>query len=97
MTAGEAAPENVPTEKATADRDAAHDSPIVRTGDVVQSGPAMDMNDTSTSEKIDGIVAQTRADHAADGPERIAEVLRQRLSQAGIDLTDDEITELSQG
>jgi len=92
MTSGDPA-----YEKASADRDAAHDSPIVRTGDVVQNEPAMDMNDTSTSEKVDGIVAQTRADHAADGPERIAEVLRQRLSEAGIDLTDDEIAELARG
>jgi hypothetical protein len=97
MTSGEAAHENTPTEKATAERDAAHDSPIVRTGDVVQTEPAMDMNETTTSEKIDGIVVQTRADHGIDGPERIAEVLRQRLSQAGIDLTDDQIDELAQG
>lgn len=88
-------PSDPAQEKAAANRDEAHDSPIVRTGDVVQSEPAMDMNETTTSAKVDGIVAQTRADHDADGPERIAEVLRQRLAQAGIDLTDDEITELA--
>ncbi len=92
MTSGDPA-----HEKAMPDRDAAHDSPIVRTGDAVQNAPAMDMNDTTTSERVDGIVAQTRADHASDGTERIAEVLRQRLSQAGIDLTDDEVAELAQG
>jgi hypothetical protein len=84
-------------DKAMPDRDAAHDSPIVRTGDVVQNAPAMDMNDTTTSERVDGIVAQTRADHAADGQERIIEVLKQRFDQAGIELTDDEVAELARG
>jgi hypothetical protein len=69
----------------------------VNPDDAVQSEPAMDMNQTTTTEKIDGIVAQTRADHIADGPERIVEVLRQRLSEAGIDLTDDEIAERARG
>jgi hypothetical protein len=69
----------------------------VNPDDAVQSEPAMDMNQTTMSEKIDGIVAQTRADHSADGPERIVEVLRQRLSEAGIDLTDDEIAERARG
>ncbi len=63
----------------------------------VQGEPAMEMNDTTSSEKIDGIVAQTRADHAADGPERIAEVLRQRFAEAGIHLSDDEVSRLAQG
>lgn len=95
MTSGESAHDNTPTEKAMAERDAAHDSPIVRTGDVVQTEPAMDMNETSTSEKIDGIVVQTRADHAADGHDRIVEVLKQRLDQAGIEMSDDEIARLA--
>lgn len=84
-------------EKATANRDEAHDSPIVRAGDDVQTQPAMDMNDTTTSEKIDGIVVQTRADHAADGPDRIAEVLRQRFADAGIAVSDDEVSRLAHG
>ncbi|WP_458042557.1 MULTISPECIES: hypothetical protein [Bacteria] len=95
MTSGESAHDNTPTEKATAERDSAHDSPIVRTGDVVQTEPAMDMNDTSTSEKIDGIVVQTHADHAADGQDRIIEILKQRLDQVGIDMSDDEIAQLA--
>lgn len=65
------------------------------TDDGVQAEPAMEMNETTTSEKVDGIVAQTRADHAADGPERIAEVLRQRFAEAGIDLSDDEVSRLA--
>lgn len=66
-------------------------------GDEIQNEPAMEMNETTTSEKIDGIVAQTRADHATDGADRIADVLRQRFADAGIDLSDDEISRLAQG
>jgi len=95
MTSGESAHDNTPTEKATAERDAAHDSPIVRTGDVVQTEPAMDMNDTSTAEKIDGIVVQTRADQAVVGQDRMFEILKQRLDQAGIEMSDDEIVQLA--
>lgn len=62
-----------------------------------QNEHAMDLNETTTSERIDGIVAQTRADHAADGPDRIAEVLRQRFTEAGIDVSDDEVSRLAQG
>ncbi|HAQ59905.1 MAG TPA: hypothetical protein DCR63_05775, partial [Microbacterium sp.] len=61
---------DLPEGTARPDRDEAHDSPIVRTGDTVQTGPAMDMNDKTASEKVDGIVVQTRADHGPDGPER---------------------------
>ncbi|MDO8383319.1 MAG: hypothetical protein Q7T17_10115 [Microbacterium sp.] len=96
MTSGESAHDNTPTEKATAERDAAHDSPIVRTGDVVQTEPAMDMNDTSTAEKIDGIVVQTRADQAVVGQDRMFEILKQRLDQAGIEMSDDEIAKLAE-
>ena len=59
--------------------------------------PAMDLNDTSTSEKIDGIVVQTHADHAADGQDRIIAVLKQRFDQAGIEVSDDEIVRLAKG
>ena len=42
-----------------------------------------------------GIVAQTRQDVGTEPVERIADVLRQRLEQSGIDLPDDEIEELA--
>ena len=57
--------------------------------------PAMAQNNASEVDKVAGIVAQTRNDHAATEPERVPEVLRQRLEQAGIDLPDAEIDELA--
>jgi hypothetical protein len=44
---------------------------------------------------VAGIVAQTRQDVGTDPVERIADVLRQRLEQSGIDLPEDEIEELA--
>ena len=57
--------------------------------------PAMSQNDASEIDKVAGIVAQTRADVGTEPVERIAEVLRQRLEQSGIDLPEDEIEELA--
>lgn len=57
--------------------------------------PAMAQNDASEVEKVTGIVVQTRADVGTEPVDRIAEVLRQRLEQAGIDLPDDDIRELA--
>ncbi|TDN91811.1 hypothetical protein [Microbacterium sp. BK668] len=60
-----------------------------------QSLPAMSQNNASDVEKISGIVVQTRDDMAATQPERVYDVLKQRLEQAGIDLPDSEIQELA--
>ena len=57
--------------------------------------PAMSQNDASDLEKVTGLVAQTRADVGTESVERIAEVLRQRLEQAGIDLPDSDVEELA--
>ena len=57
--------------------------------------PAMSQNDASEVDKVAGIVAQTRQDVGTDPVERIADVLRQRLEQSGIDLPEDEIEELA--
>ena len=57
--------------------------------------PAMSQNDASAIDKVSGIVAQTRADVGTESADRIAEVLRQRLEQAGVDLPDDEVRELA--
>ena len=57
--------------------------------------PAMSQNNASEIDKVAGIVAQTRNDLAATEPERVPDVLRQRLEQAGIDLPDAEIEELA--
>jgi hypothetical protein len=57
--------------------------------------PAMSQNDASDLEKVTGVVAQTRADVGTEPVERIAEVLRQRLEQSGIDLPDSDVEELA--
>jgi len=57
--------------------------------------PAMSQNNASEIDKVAGIVAQTRNDLAATEPERVPEVLRERLQQSGIDLPDAEIEELA--
>lgn len=57
--------------------------------------PAMSQNDASGLEKVTGIVAQTRADVGTEPVERIAEVLRQRLDQSGVDLPDSDVEELA--
>jgi hypothetical protein len=58
--------------------------------------PAMSQNDASTIDKVSGIVAQTRSDVGIESTERIAEVLRQRFEQSGIDLPDADVDELAQ-
>lgn len=57
--------------------------------------PAMSQNNATEVEKVSGIVAQTRGDVGTEPLERIAEVLRQRLTQAGVDLPDDDVDELA--
>lgn len=60
-----------------------------------QDEPLLAQNETTASEKIDGIVAQTRADLGDDSANRYGEVLRQRFSDTGIDLTDEQINDLA--
>lgn len=57
--------------------------------------PAMAQNNASNLEKVAGIVAQTRADVATMPFDRIVEVLRERLSQAGVELPDSDVQELA--
>lgn len=57
--------------------------------------PAMAQNDAPAIDKVAGIVVQTRADVGTEPVDRITEVLRQRLEQAGIDLPDHDIEELA--
>lgn len=57
--------------------------------------PAMSQNNASDVDKVAGIVAQTRADVGTESLDRIAEVLRQRLDQSGIDLPDGDVQELA--
>jgi hypothetical protein len=55
----------------------------------------MAQNDATQIDKVSGIVAQTRQDVGTEPIERVADVLRQRLSDSGIDLPDDEVRELA--
>lgn len=57
--------------------------------------PAMSQNDATALDKVSGIVVQTRADVGTKSQKRIAEVLRQRLEQAGVDLPDADVEELA--
>lgn len=59
-------------------------------------GPIMDQHPAPDVDKIAGIVAQTRSDVGTESVERIAEVLRQRVDDAGLDLSDGEIADLAQ-
>lgn len=61
----------------------------------VQSEPVLEQNDASIDEKLDGIAAQTRVDLGDESHERYQDVLRQRLSDADIQLTDDEVSALA--
>lgn len=60
-----------------------------------QDEPRMDHDDVGDLDKIAGIVVQTRADVGTEPESRIAEVLGQRFSDAGVDLSDDDIADLA--
>ncbi|MDQ1085087.1 MULTISPECIES: hypothetical protein [Microbacterium] len=60
-----------------------------------QSAPAMDTHPTDDEARIQGVVVQTRADVGDKSEERIADVLRQRFDDIGLDLGDDRIRALA--
>ncbi len=60
-----------------------------------QNEPAMDMHSTTDEDRIAGIVAQTRSDVGDAGEDRIADVLRQRFADTGIDVGDDRVRALA--
>ena len=60
-----------------------------------QSEPAMDTHPTDDAARIQGVVVQTRADVGGKSEERIADVLRQRFTEVGLDLGDDRIRALA--
>lgn len=61
-----------------------------------QNEPLLEQNDASTQEQLDGIAAQTRADLGDESQDRYQEVLRQRLADSGIQISDDEVSALAQ-
>lgn len=64
-------------------------------GEAVQDEPVLAQNNATTQEKLDGIAAQTRVDLGDESQDRYEEVLRQRLDDSGIQLTDDEVSKLA--
>lgn len=64
-------------------------------GQPVQNEPVLEQNDASTEDKLRGIAAQTRVDLGDETHDRYEEVIRQRLSDAQIDISDDEVTTLA--
>jgi len=75
---------------------AVHHEPGRSTGpEEVQSEPVLEQNNASIDEKLDGIAAQTRVDLGDESQERYEEVLRQRLTDADIQLTDGEVSDLA--
>ncbi len=60
-----------------------------------QSEPAMDTHPTDDEARIKGVVVQTRADVGDKSEARIADVLRQRFADIGLELGDDRIRALA--
>lgn len=63
-------------------------------GDQERRLPTMS-HDPATLDTVSGVVAQTRQDTGTAPRERIVDVLRDRLQQAGVELDDAEIEELA--
>jgi hypothetical protein len=60
-----------------------------------QDAPALDQNPAGDEDRIAGIVAQTRADVGDRDLERIADVLRQRFEDSGLDVDADRTVALA--
>lgn len=60
-----------------------------------QSEPAMDTHPTDDEARIQGVIVQTRADVGDKSEARIADVLRQRFTEVGLDVGDDRIRALA--
>jgi hypothetical protein len=59
-----------------------------------QTQPLLEQNDATLRDKVAGIVEQTRADAGDKPQEEFSALLRQRLTEAGIDLPVDQVTAL---
>ncbi|SDQ26803.1 hypothetical protein [Microbacterium sp. cf332] len=68
------------------------DTPVSPPG--VQDGPALAMHDTTDRERLDGLVAQLRADLSGENRATVEHGVRQRLSQVGLTLDDGDIAEI---
>jgi 3-oxoacyl-ACP reductase-like protein len=68
---------------------------VPASSEAVQDEPVLEQNNATTQDKLDGIAAQTRVDLGDESQDRYEEVLRQRLDDAGIQLSDDEVSKLA--
>lgn len=59
-----------------------------RASQATQDSPAMSQHPAGVAEKIDGIVAQTRADAAGHETYDVRHVLAERFAQAGIEVDE---------
>lgn len=67
--------------------------PEARTG--THDGPALDQNVTTDQERLDGILAQVRADVGGEDLAIVDRALRRRLADARVALDDDEIDRIA--
>ncbi|GAD33796.1 DNA-binding protein [Microbacterium sp. TS-1] len=68
------------------------DTPVSPPG--VQDGPALSMHDTTEQERLDGLVAQLRADLPGENRATVEKYVRQRVSEVGLNVGDDEIARI---
>ncbi len=61
-----------------------------------QDLPAMSQNNATAEEKIAGIIVQARQEVAAGTREPVEDMMRERLSQAGLDVSDELVAELAE-
>lgn len=60
------------------------------------SEPVLDQNPASDGDKIAGIAAQTNVDVGGESIERIVQVLRQRFTDAGLIVDDEQVAQLAE-
>jgi len=60
-----------------------------------QRGPLLEQNEASVDDKVSGIVEQTRADVGGGSLDEVVVVLRERFSDAKIELSASEIERLA--
>lgn len=73
----------------------AHDVPPGPASRGTQDAPREDTHETTDEDRLQGIVMQTRADVGDASENRIADVLRQRIAEVGLDVGDDRVTALA--
>lgn len=68
------------------------DTPISPPG--VQDGPALAMHETDEAKRLDGLIAQLRADLNGENAAVVEHAVRRRLDQVGLALDESRIAEI---